>query len=78
MKKLDFNKWIHLDKKFIISLICQCLLGPFFFKNKSGNSRLLVSGMKATGSQFLYVMSDIFLISPYPLTAVYVYDTVIP
>ena len=48
------------------------------FKNKSGNSRLLVSGMKATGSQFLYVMSDIFLISPYPLTAVYVYDTVIP
>lgn len=31
MKKLDFNKWIHLDKKFIISLICQCLLGPFFF-----------------------------------------------
>ena len=48
------------------------------FKNKSGNSRLLVSGMKATGSQFLYAMSDIFLISPYPLTVVYLYDTVIP
>ena len=51
---------------------------PFAFKNKSGNSRLLVSGMKATGSQFLYAMSDIFLISSYQLTAVYVYDTVIP
>ena len=34
-----------------------------FFKNKSGNSRLLVSGMKATGSQHLYVRSDIVLFS---------------
>ena len=33
------------------------------FKNKSGNSRLLVSGMKATGSQHLYVRSDIVLFS---------------
>lgn len=33
------------------------------FKNKSGNSRLLVSGMKATRFQYLYVRSDILLIS---------------
>ena len=44
MKKLDFNKWIHLDKKFIISLICQCLLGPFFLRIKAGIPGYLYPG----------------------------------
>ena len=34
-----------------------------YFKNKSGNSRLLVSGMKATGVQHLYIRSNTLIIS---------------
>ena len=51
----------NLDEKLRMKDIVRCDLKRF--KNKSGNSRLLVSGMKATRFQYLYVRSDILLIS---------------